>query len=280
MRQRAFWRRVGTGCLGMLVAVLCSCEDQSKSKDRVLVVGSTSVEPFAEKLALEFQRLNPGIRVDVQGGGSTAGIHIVSEGAASIGASSRRLTPEEMQGLDEFLIARDGIAVIVHKDNPVSGLTVAQVRKIFTREVQDWAQLGGRPGPIYPVTREEGSGTRGAFQEMVVKEWEISAECLVANSNGAVREIVSQSREFIGYISLGLVDQRVTALKIAKVPATRANIENGSYPFVRPFLFLTKSDPQEAAKKFIEFVLSAAGQKVLEKDGLVGPDRRKERAAR
>lgn len=257
---------------GALLVLSVSCARHGE--ERVLVVGSTSVQPFAEKLAHEFhefrrQRPEIRVRVDVQGGGSTAGIHVVREGACEIGTSSRELTPDEREGLQVKTIARDGLAVIVHRDNPVEDLTHEQVRAIFAGSIRDWSEVGGLAGPIYPVCREDGSGTYGVFSDLVMRGQRPSPRTLVFNSNGAVRAAVSSGLRFIGYISLGFVDERVKAVRIDGVPATHQMIVSGAYPFVRPFYFLTLGEPNEASRQFIEFVLSDQGQRLLEQEGLV-----------
>jgi len=251
---------------GLAGVLLCSCG--RGTSEQILLVGSTSVQPFAEKLAHAFHAAHANIRVDVQGGGSAAGIRLVRDGAAQVGASSRHLSAAEQEGLSTFLIARDGIAVIVHRSNPVEDLAPEQIRAIFGGEITDWASLGGTSGPVHAVTREDGSGTRGAFEELVMGEETIDARCLVGSSNGTVREMVSGDPGAIGYISLGLVDERIKAVRIAGHSATHEEIVSGGYPFVRPFLFLTKGEPAGHVKIFLDYVLSPDGQAVLEKAGL------------
>jgi phosphate transport system substrate-binding protein len=166
-------------------------------------------------------------------------------------------------------IARDAIAVIVHPKNTVRNLTLNQVREIFSGKITNWSSLGGNPRSIILVTREEGSGTREAFQKLVMGKNEIDLAALVQDSNGAIRQVVSNDPNAIGYISLGLVNEEVKALRISGTEATAANIEKGSYTLVRPFLFAFNGVPEGEAKAFLEFVLSPAAQKLLAKEGLV-----------
>ncbi len=211
---------------------------------------------------------NPGIAVNVQGGGSTAGVQATINGTCDIGASSRNLKPSE-QELDVVLIALDGIAVIVHKNNVVEDLTVEQVRDIFAGKTTNWEELGGMNSIIIPVTREEGSGTRASFEDMIMGEDVISDACLVQDSNGAVREIIATTPQGVGYISVGLIDEREKAVEIDGVKPTLANLITKKYRFARPFLLLLRDEPQGYVKKFIEYTLSPEGQEILGSSGLI-----------
>jgi phosphate transport system substrate-binding protein len=239
-----------------------------RSRAGITVAGSTSVEPFAELLAEEYMIRYPQSRIYVQGGGSTAGIEAVRTRAAQIGMSSRSLITEE-KNLYAITIAKDAIAVIVHSQNPVQDLSLTQIRQIFSRKIGNWKEVGGYSYPIILVTREEGSGTREAFQKMVMGKEEITLEALVQDSNGAIRQVVSNDPNAIGYISLGLINEKVRPLKISNVEPSLNNIEKGRYTLVRPFLFVFDGEPIGEAKSFLEFVLSPEAQKLLSKEGLV-----------
>jgi phosphate transport system substrate-binding protein len=253
-----------------LFVVLPSCR-RSGSGDgttTLTVAGSTSVQPFAEKLAESYMAAHPGCAINVQGGGSTAGVRAAETGAAQIGMSSRHLKGEE-ESLHQVTIALDGIAIIVNGENPVAGLTRAEVAAIFAGEITRWRQVGGADRPIHFVTREEGSGTRGAFEEMVMGKKAIAPRALVQDSNGAVREIVASDPDALGYISLGLVDRRVRAIAVDGVLPTHDAIVGKSYAIVRPFLFLTRGEPTDAARSFIDYVCGAEGQRLLGLEGLI-----------
>ncbi len=234
----------------------------------VSVVGSTSVEPFAGELAQEFNRNNPGVHVEVQGGGSTAGIQAVTNGIAQIGMCSRALKPDET-GFTTITVARDGLAVVVNQANKVSGLTREQVRDIFEGKVANWKDVGGDDTRITLVTREEGSGTREAFEHLVMGAARIARSAMTQNSNGAVKQLVKGNESAIGYMSLGLVHGELKAVTVEGAKPTAEEVLAGKYPLVRPFLFVVKGKPSEAAEKFIKFVLSPPAQSLLEKEGLV-----------
>lgn len=245
------------------------CRGNAKSAHGLCIAGSTSVQPFAEKLAEVYMQQHPGVRIDVQGGGSSAGIFATQQGAANLGASSRELVESE-KGLQEIPIAWDGIAIIVHPGNPLNNLRLEQLREIFQGKITDWKELGLPPHAIDTITREEGSGTREAFENLVMQKTDITPAALVQDSNGAVREIVAGDPYALGYISAGLVDERVKAVAVDGILPTRENIKNQAYKLVRRFLLVSRVAPVGECLHFVEFILSPQGQRLLEAEGLVG----------
>ena len=233
------------------------------------------MQPFAELLAEDFARRYPGSSViNVQGGGSTAGIEAALTHTADIGMSSRHLKDNETNaGLTAVPIAHDAIAIVVHLRNPVSALTGEQVRGIFSGQIRNWRQVGGEDRPIVIVTREEGSGTRGAFEELLMKGQRISDLALRQDSNGAVRVIVSSDRAAIGYVSLGIIGSVVKPVALDGVSPTVEAALAGQYPLVRPFLFVLNGQPSAPAQRFIDFVLSPEAQAILAKEGLITVDK-------
>jgi len=255
--------------LALFLPTQPGCANQAG--DRVIIAGSTSVQPYAELLAEEYAHLSPDIEVDVQGGGSSAGIIAAANGTANLGMSSRHLKDDE-SGLWVIEIAKDGLAIIVHPDNPVRDLSLTQVRRIYTAETGNWSALGGADHRIHIITREDGSGTRSAFEELVMAGQPISPKAIVQDSNGAVRQLVADDVNAIGFISLGLVEvgeKPVLALSLDGVAATRDNVLNGSYNLTRPFLFVAASEPDEATKAFVDFVRSDRGRQILSAEGLI-----------
>jgi phosphate transport system substrate-binding protein len=233
------------------------------------VAGSTSVQPFAEKLAEIYMKEHPGAIINVQGGGSSAGVVAARQGVADLGASSRELVAAE-KDLGEIAIAWDGIAVVVHPSNPFANIQLEDLRRVFQGLITDWGEMGLSPHPIDIITREEGSGTREAFEHMVMGTAEITPGALVQDSNGAVREIVAHDPYAVGYISVGLVDHRVKAVAIDGVFPSRENIKNHAYKLVRRFLLVSRTRPTGLCQAFIDFILSPQGQHLLEAEGLVG----------
>ncbi|MDI6896412.1 phosphate ABC transporter substrate-binding protein [Methanocella conradii] len=236
------------------------------------IIGSTSVGPYAEELAAAFDAKNDDkTSVGVSQVGSGPGIKAVIDGTADIGMSSRELTDEEKaKGLVTYKICYDGIAVIVNKANPVNSLTMDQIRDIFAGNVTSWKQFGGDDAGIIVVTREAGSGTRSAFDELVMKKANITAKAIQQSSTGAVTAYVAGNKNAIGYISYGSLDvSQVRPVAVNGVEPSVATIKDGSYIIQRPFLLVTRGEATGLSKAFIEFVLSPEGQAMLAKHNLV-----------
>lgn len=251
----------------MLVLAACGPSDSGG----ITVTGSTSVTPFAEHLAELYQHAHAGVAINIQGLGSSAGIRAALDGVAEIGMSSRDLKPDEADQLDQIVIARDALAVVVNPDNPVAGLSTEQIQGIFGGQIRSWDALGGPALPITVVGREAGSGTFTAFEELVMKGKPTATLALRQGSNGAIRQIVAQDPNAIGYISLGIVDSTVKALAIDSVEPSVKHVEAGTYKLVRPFLFVwRKGQPlSPLGKAFVDYVMSVEGQSELLKAGLV-----------
>ena len=259
---------VGALLVSMATA-LVSC--RSGNKQRVSMVGSNSLQPFVELLAEAFHHVKPDIQIEVQGPGSTVGLKALDSGIAEIAPCSRPLNEEEAGKFKSITVARDGLAIIVHPSNSVSGLTREQVQRMYAGEVTNWSQVGGPDKPVRVITRDEASGTRGAFEELVMKKKAISNQALVQESNGAIMELVSNDPAAVGYVSMGLalVNEKLKSLPIDSTAPSVDGVRTGSYPLSRPFLFVYKDKIGPLAQQFVDFVLSDAGQMLLEKEGLV-----------
>ena len=230
------------------------------------------MEPFVNGLSEAIREVYPNLVLEPQFTGSGAGIEAVTNGTADIGNSSRSLTDEEKAGgLEENIVAIDGIAVIVHPDNDVEDLTTDQLKKIYTGEITNWSEVGGVDEAIVVVGREAGSGTRGAFEEILGVE-DACKYAQELNETGAVVAKVWETEGAIGYVSLDNVKDSVKALKLDGVEASEETIKDGSYSLQRPFVMATKgkiSEQSEAVQAIFEFIDSEAGQKVIDQVGLV-----------
>lgn len=250
--------------------VLVGCGNEPSGT--ITEAGSTTVQPLAERLADEYMQKHSEIQVTIGGGGTAQGITSVNSGLVDIGAASRELKADEPQ-LVKYLLARDGIAIITSPDNPVGGLTKDEIRQIFGGIIKNWSAVGGLNAAIQVIVREEGSGTRTAFEEMVMAKPEpavqIMGAALQQNTNVGVKTYVAGNGYAIGFISFGYIDNTVKALAIDGVEATEENAKNGTYPIVRPLYFLTKEAPAGLVKQFIDFCLSAEGQAVVAEEGYI-----------
>jgi phosphate transport system substrate-binding protein len=238
------------------------------ASNTITEAGSTTVQPVAEKLAEAYKAKNPDVAITIQGGGSSVGIKSCNDGTVDIGAASRELKSTE-PNLIKHLIARDGIAIVTHPSNPVTGLTKEQVRGIFSGNITKWSQVGGQNKEIHVIAREEGSGTRTAFEEMIMGDALVKASTILLPSSGAIRTAVSSDPQAIGFISFGYIDTSVKALTINSVAATAHNASDGTYPLVRPLYFLTKTQPTGLVKEFIDFCLGTEGQSIVAEEGYI-----------
>lgn len=237
--------------------------------------GSTSMEKFANALAESFMAKYPGVTVTPEFTGSSAGVEAVTAGSVDIGNSSRALKDSEKEaGAVENVVAIDGIAVVVDPANTVAGLTKDQLIGIYTGATTNWSEVGGSDAPIVVIGREAGSGTRGAFEELL----EITDACAYASeldSTGAVMAKVASTPGAIGYVSLDVVDDTVTALALDDVEATADNIKAGNYLLSRPFVMATKgeiSEQNELVQELFNYLATDEGKAVITGVGLILPD--------
>jgi phosphate transport system substrate-binding protein len=271
---------IGVLALG-LFAVGCGGAKESakaatpeKAEQTIInVVGSTSVTPVLQKLSDDYMGKVENVKINVQGVGSSAGVKSANDEICEIGMSSRNLKSAEKEwGLTEHVIAYDGIDIVVHPENPVADLTSDQVNKIFKGEITNWKEVGGNDQEILVVSREAGSGTRGAFEELLKlqeknadgKKVSIVVEnALIAEGNGAVKANIASKKSAIGYISLSYVDESVKDILVDGNKGSVENIKNGSYKVSRPFLLLTKGELSDDVSKFLDYIVSEEGQTIV-----------------
>ena len=257
------WLALPTVVILAASLLLSGCSSIGSSGE-ITEAGSTTVQPLAELLANAYMEKHPDVNIIIQGGGSSVGVKSAAEGTIDIGATSRELKESEADTVISFVIAKDGIAIVVHPDNPIADLSKEQVKRIFAGEITNWSDVGGSDAGINVVAREEGSGTRAAFEELVMGEESlIINRAILQPSNGAIRTTVAGDANAIGFLSFGYLDDNTKALAIDGVTATVETALDGSYPVVRPLLFVTKTEPEGLVKDFIDFVLGPEGQKIV-----------------
>ncbi len=242
------------------------------------LAGSTTVQPLAEVLAESFMEANPDVVIEIQGGGSSVGVTSAGDGTVAIGSASRAIKDSEMEtypDLNVYTIAYDGIAVIVNPELDIPTLSVEQVRAIFSGSIANFSEVGGPDAEIVVVSREEGSGTRAAFEELVLTYKNANGEsvtdpitenALLQQSNGQISTVVSTTPNTIGYLSFGYLSDAVKGVAIDTIAPTVENVKNGTYSIFRPLNLLTNGEAQGLAKAFIDFILSDAGQEIVAED--------------
>lgn len=260
--------------ISAMVLSLTSCgnDENSGLSGKLTMVGSTSMEKLANAMAESYMENNPEVTVTAEFVGSSAGIEAVEGGTADIGNSSRNLKESEKEkGIVENVVAIDGIAVVIDKENTVSDLTKDELTKIYKGEIKNWNELGGKDSMIVVIGREAGSGTRDAFEEILGLE-DVCRYSNELDSTGAVIAKVAATQGAIGYVSLDTVNDTVKAVKLDGVSPTSENIKKGDYFLQRPFVMATKgavSEQNELVKSWFSYIDSEEGQKVIEAVGLI-----------
>jgi len=259
-----------------ILALLSACASNAETEQSIndskpiSISGSTSVGPLAEKLAAKYHE-HDNTKIEINQIGSSAGITNAISGVSEIGMSSRDLKEDEMQKLKEVVIAYDGIVVVTHPSNKVKDLTLEQVKQIFTGEVTNWSQLGGDDMEIVVVSREDGSGSRDAFQEIVgYSSGELIRNSIIASGNGNIKTTVANNKHAVGFISFEYIDDTISTIDIDGVEATAENVLAKKYSLSRPFLFVYKEGDLTAnGQKFIDYILSDEGQKIAAEAGVI-----------
>ena len=242
----------------------------------ISMVGSTSMEKFANALSETFMEKYPKVTVTAEFVGSGAGVEAAANGTADIGNASRNLKDEEKaKGIAENIVAIDGIAVVVDPSNTVEDLTKDQLAGIYDGTVTNWKDVGGNDAPIVVVGRESGSGTRTAFEELL----ELEDKCKYANeldSTGAVMAKVASTPGAVGYVSLDVLDDTVKAVKLEGAEPTEENIKAGTYFLSRPFVMATKgeiSEQNDLVKALFDFIYSEEGAELVKSVGLISVEK-------
>ncbi len=252
-------------CLALLVIFSCKRNDSKK----ISITGSSTVAPLARELGARFEKQNPGVRVDVQMGGSSRGLADVRKGLANIGMISRSLSEKETDVM-AHKVALDGIAIIVNAENKVSSLTSAEISKIYLGEIENWKEVGGVDGEITVVNKAEGRSTLELFSKHFSIEGHLIKADVVIGDNEQGIQTVAGNPNAIGYVSVGTAEfdvkkgVKIKLLKTGGIDASRATVKDGTFPIVRTLNFITKEEPKGLVKEFIKFSQSAEVNDLIE----------------
>ena len=237
---------------------------------KLTFAGSTTMQPLVAQLGDEFRSIHTHVTMDIAAGGSAVGIKAIHDGTTDIGMASRALTPDEAMGLKQYQVAIDVLALVVHPGNPIKNLTLAQLQDIYMGKITNWQDLGGPDLAIIPVQRETSSGSRGAFDEMVLQNKTASADKLITTATaGDEAANVASNPGAIGYIGFGNMDNSTKVITINGILPTQETARDNSYPLTRPLIFMTGPLSQPLAQTFIDYALSAEGQKSVQNLGWV-----------
>lgn len=259
-----------------IILAMISTSDAQKIK------GSDTVLPLSQQEVENYIKINPSASITVTGGGSGVGISALLEGTTDIAQASRRIKFDEKQKLQmqgktvkEVIIAYDALAVVVHPLNPVTNLTREQLEGIFTGKITNWKEIGGNDMKIVPYSRETSSGTYEFFKESVLLNKNYVNGIMSMPATGAIIQSISQTRGGIGYVGLAYLNNNVKAIRISYdqgktfTEPSIANAKNETYPIVRPLYYYYVTSSEAAVKSFIDYVLSSAGQKIVNEIGFI-----------
>lgn len=258
------------GSTGSRATSVATAERPALLVGKITFAGSTTMQPLVEKLAEQYRRHNDGIQMEIAAGGSVVGINAVQAGRVDVGMASRDLKDGEMKAdMQQFLIAYDALAVIVNPKNPVRSLTVAQLRDIYTGRLTNWKELGGSDAPIRAVVREVSSGTRGAFDDLVLAGRAPAVRLSAEVTAGEVETTVAGDPGAVGYVGFGNLRPDIAAVSIDGVAPGPEAVQSGSYKLRRPLILLLGSLSRPLARTFVDFALSPEGQRLVAQDGWV-----------
>ena len=289
--MRNILKRAFAFCLILtVVSVMTACGDNDENKgdtgaagtDSIVITGSSSAAGLVKALGNDFKEeykdKYPDLEFKITDEDSGSAIDAVRSGKADIGLVSRAVTDEEKSLVDDVeVFAMDGIAVIANKNCNIENLTVSQAKKIFSGQIVNWSDVGGENTRINVYSREESSGTRNEFLNLLglnsifdtTKEKKLTDRATVYNSSEEVKKAVAGDKSGIGYISMTALDKTVKDIAVDDVKINAQNVGDENYKLVRNFSFVIAKDESEAADDFIDWVLSAKGQQEVEAAGYV-----------
>lgn len=260
----------------LLIILLASCSGYSGKVTVITITGSSTMYQLTEQLAAEYMMLNPNVSIYVSGSSTAAGIKALINNETDICTASRTLQPNEAKMLSDYyqtvgmfyLIAKDALTIYVNKENPVDNLTVLQIRDIYTGKIKNWKEVGGEDFEILPIIRVPNSGTHIYFKEHVLAGLDYTEAAQAEATIQDVIEEVSTIENAIGYGGI-MKNPDVKMIKIKGITPSEENVRNDKYPLTRYLHFFTTNTPKGEVKKFIDWTLTPAGQKVIEKSDFI-----------
>ena len=261
--------------LFVLTALILIASSQGFAGELVMK-GSTTVLPIAQKAAEAYMAENPDVKISLSGGGSGNGIKAIIDGTCDIGNTSRFIKQKEVNLASAkevypvpFRVALDAIVPVVNNKNNLSDLTMAQLKDIYLGKIKDWKEVGGTPGKIVVISRDSSSGTFGVWKDIVMKKERVIPSALTVPSNGGIVQVVANTPGAIGYVGLGYLNHEIKAVSVDGVPGTEENTLNGSFPISRGLFMFTKGWPKGDTMGFISFILSKKGQELVKEAGSI-----------
>lgn len=257
---------------------LQSCTERPKAglkQQKLTITGASTIAPLVSELGKRFEKQHPGTRIDVHTGGSARGLADARQGLSDIGMVSENLTPEEQKGMQVFLIGRDGVSIIVHADNPLDKIVSKQVVAVYTGKIKNWKDLGGKDAPITLVHKAEGRSTLTLFLHYFgIDNKAVKADVVVGDDQQGIKTVAGNPNA-IGYVSIGSTEQeikqggKIKLLTLDGVKATSATVADKSFPLLRQLNLVTKGEPTELTKQFIDFAQAQENYDIFHKENFV-----------
>lgn len=254
--------------IGFLLAVLltlaaCASAPTPSANTRLTLVGEDSMLWLAQTLSATYSQLHPGVTFTIQVAHAEIGLRAPSEDPRTVGMVARPIKPNELIQTRALVVARDGVAVIVNQRNPINAIQRSQITQVFGGQIANWPTGPNAGQPIVVVSREDGSGTRSAFEAMVMDNRRVTLTSVVMPSEAAVVDYVAQHPDAIGYASMSALTQDVRALAVDETVLSPSTVESQKYPFVRTLAFVVPLEPDPELTAFVDFVTSTQGQAII-----------------
>ncbi len=241
----------------------CAVTPTPRAKTQLTLVGADSMQTVARSLAAAFMKQRPDVAITVQRANSEIGLRAPLESPRTIGLVSREIKPSELNQTRAVTIARDGIAIVVHRDNPINAIQRAQVTQVFAGEVPLWPTGPMVGKPLVVLSREDGSGTRAAFEALAMQSKRVTRAALVFASDAAIVDYIGAHPEAIGYASMVALNEKVHALTVDDIALTQQTVESEQYPYTRPLMLVVPLETELTAQEFVDFALSGEGQRIV-----------------
>lgn len=280
MVQTLYLKRLGL--IALTLTGLSACSPPTESTDgelrgKVILTGSSTVAPLASELGKRFEQEHPEVRVDVQTGGSSRGLADARSGQADIGMMSRDLAADETD-VTAYAVARDGVAMIIHADNPVTELSPEQVIDIYTGDITQWSAVGGSDAPVSVVNKAEGRSTLEVFlKHFDLENSDIDAQVIIGDNEQGIKTVTGNP-DAIGYVSIGAAENSIARgeplklLPLEGINPSTASVQDGSFPLSRTLNFVTNGEPETLTKTFIDFAQSPKVHDIVEQQNFVPID--------
>ncbi len=261
--------------LTIISVIITGCSKNTENK--IVIKGSTTVLPITQKAQEVYSDLNKDVRISIEGSGSGNGIKALIDGSTDIANSSRELQEKELTKINErnikvkeIAVALDMIVPVVHPDNPVKNVTMNQLKAIYDGSITNWQQLGGLNENIVVISRDTSSGTYEVWQELVLENNDVAKSALLQASNGAVLSSVAGNKKAIGYVGYGYINDTIKMLNVNNIKPSIPNGKSGAFPISRKlYMYINEETVSAEARKFIDFILSEQGQKLVEGTGYI-----------